>query len=318
MEIFDKGSTRKQFLKNISLASLAAGLFPLSGLSRAKAPNSAPPVACDRTTLDYYGQGPFYTVGAPTLSGTNLAPSGEPGTPILISGRIRNLDCLEVIPNTVLDIWHADAAGAYDNSGFHLRGKITSNSQGFYLFESVMPGKYLNGNQYRPSHIHFKITPPGYPTLTTQLYFAGDSQIPVDAAASISSGTYDATHRIIPMTMNGNGQMEGTWDIVLDGSGITGLNEPHLELGMIYGLAPNPFTDQLEINYGVFKQSEITLSVFDLNGKLVAELPQQSLSPQKYTAVWQPEASLPTGHYFIALKVNDLQVHYLKTMRVKG
>lgn len=55
---------------------------------------------------------------------------------------------------------------------------IKAQSEGFYLFETIIPGKYLNGAKYRTGHIHFKITPSGFPTLTTQLYFEGDTDIP--------------------------------------------------------------------------------------------------------------------------------------------
>ena len=37
-----------------------------------------------------------------------------------------------------------------------------------------MPGRYLNGARYRPAHIHVKVRAPGFPVLTTQLYFPGD------------------------------------------------------------------------------------------------------------------------------------------------
>ena len=85
----------------------------------------------------------------------------------------------------------------------------------FYIFETIKPGLYLNGSSYRPSHIHFKITPPGFNALITQLYFQGDPYIPTDAAASVNSGSFDATHRIIPLVTNINGDLEGTWDIII-------------------------------------------------------------------------------------------------------
>ena len=51
------------------------------------------------------------------------------------------------------------------------------------------------------------------------LYFEGDQYIETDAAASITEGTYDATHRIIPLSTNNDGNLEGTWDIIVDGDG---------------------------------------------------------------------------------------------------
>ncbi len=209
---------RRQFLKNTSLMALTALTLPNMVKAELNSKSvSQPPVSCDPTTLDYYGQGPFYSTNAPTILNNQLALANEPGTRLTISGWVHNLDCTEYIAGAILDIWHADDAGTYDNTGFNLRGKTTSNNQGFYLFETIYPGKYLNGNSYRPAHIHFKITPPGYPLLTTQLYFQGDSDIPSDAAASISSGTFDSSNRIVPVSTNSLGQKEATWDIVIDG-----------------------------------------------------------------------------------------------------
>ena len=308
---------RRQFLKNTSLTALAAVTLP--SLLRAESnlgSASQPPVNCNPTTQDYYGQGPFYSANAPSIVNNQLALGTEPGTRLIISGRVHNLDCTEYIAGAIIDIWHADDAGTYDNTGFNLRGKTTSNSQGFYLFESIYPGKYLNGSTYRPAHIHFKITPPGYPLLTTQLYFQGDSDTPADAAASISTGIYDATHRIVPVTTNSLGQKEATWDIVIDGTGNpVGIEEIRSTMGMIYKVYPSPFSDFIQINYGIFQRAKVSLQVFDIQGNLVADLQELNLEPEKYTAEWRPDSTVPSGHYFVALKINDIQVHYLKVIK---
>ena len=307
-----KNHARRQFLKNTTLAALSVGFIAKTSRTTAQTKLQSPD-NCTATTEDYYGEGPFYTANPPSISNNQLAPVSEPGTKLIISGRVMNLDCSQIIPNTVIDIWHANDAGAYDNTGgYHLRGKTTSNAHGFYIFETIKPGRYLNGATYRPSHIHFKITPPSFPTLTTQLYFQGDPYIAGDAAASVTSGTFDATPRIINLT-NNNGTLEGTWDIVVSGNGIpSSIHNIHLDKGMIYKVSPNPASNYVEINYGVFRPANISITVCDVLGKTVAELEKSHLEAEKYTAQWNPAADLPNGHYFVTLKVNDLQVHYSK------
>ena len=178
--------SRRQFLRNTSLAALSLGILPsIAKTTEPLKPNS--PILCNESTEDAYGQGPFYTANAPAIQNDILANSNEVGTRLILSGQVLNLACSEVIPNTEIDIWHANDAGEYDNSGYNLRGKAVSNSQGFYVFETIKPGLYLNGSTYRPSHFHFKITPPNFPTLITQLYFSGDPYIATDAAASMTS-----------------------------------------------------------------------------------------------------------------------------------
>ncbi len=311
---------RRQFLKNTSLTALSLGLLSSNNLSAnsSKKSKEENPLMCDKTTPDYFGEGPFYTENPPPMANQQLAKSDETGERIIISGRVFNLDCQQFIPNTIVDAWHANHAGDYDNEGYNLRGQITTNSQGFYLFETIKPGKYGNGNTFRPAHIHFKITPPGFETLTTQLYFEGDTDLGTDAASSIRSGEFDASSRIIPLTMNQNGKLEGTWDIVINGEGIaTSINDLHTDKGMIYKLSSNPFSNRLVIEYGVFRQAKVSLLVYNMRGNLVANLEERVLSPKKYEAVWKPTSNTPNGHYFIALKINDLQVHYLKAIHLK-
>ena len=315
----NKKSNRRQFLKNSSLSLLSVAAFPTilkSTNSSALLSNDNSMATCDQSTEDAYGQGPFYTTNAPTILNNQLADANEAGTRIIISGQVYNLDCLEVIPNTEIDIWHANNLGNYDNTGYNLRGKTTTNSQGFYVFESIKPGLYLNGATFRPSHIHFKIIPPGFSTLITQLYFQGDPYIPTDAAASITSGSFDATNRIIPLISNSNGDLEGTWDIVIDGDRVpVRTNNIHLEKRIIYSTSPNPFTDHIEINYGVFQKAKVAISVYDIRGQIVANLDERMLDPEKYSVLWEPHKNLPKGHYFISIMINDLQVHYLKVIR---
>ncbi len=311
-----KQNKRRQFLKNTSLAAFTLGVTPITGVAATnETADDANSLMCDKTTLDFYGEGPFYTDNPPEIQASQLASNNEVGQRMIISGRVYNLDCSEFIPNTVVDVWHANDAGQYDNAGFNLRGKVKTNDQGFYLFETILPGKYLNGGEFRPSHIHFKITPPGFETITTQLYFEGDTSIAGDAAASITSGQFDARHRIIPLTKNVDGKLEGTWDIVINGDGVTGTNDIHIDKGVIYKTSPNPFKESLTIKYGVFKKAKVSVEVFDLNGRVVAQLEDRELSPEKYEAVWTPSAYFPNGHYFVALKINDLQVHYLKVTK---
>ncbi|MAO34138.1 MAG: hypothetical protein CMD03_05205 [Flavobacteriales bacterium] len=314
-----KKNKRRQFLKNTSLSLLTATVFP----TIIKAENADDSLmkkdstsTCNQSTEDAYGQGPFYSSNAPTIQNNQLADINEIGTRIIISGQVYNLECSEVIPNTEIDIWHANHAGEYDNIGYNLRGKTTTNSQGFYIFESIKPGLYLNGSNYRPSHIHFKITPPGFSTLITQLYFQGDPYIPNDTAASVSSGPFDATNRIIPLFTNSNGDLEGTWNIVIDGNGVPlGTNNIHLDKGIIYNASPNPFINHIEINYGVFTKSKVVIAVYNIRGEIVANLDERVLDPEKYSVSWRPHSNLPKGHYFISIIINDLQVHYLKVIR---
>ena len=313
----NKKVNRRFFFKKTTLSFIATSIFSNKLFSSSKSlifnkeKNN-----CPKSTEDLYGQGPFYTTNSPMIQNNQLASSNEVGQRIIISGRVYNLDCDEFLPNTEIDIWHANNEGEYDNVGFNLRGRTLTNSQGFYIFETVKPGFYLNGNTNRPSHIHFKITPPGFPPLITQLYFQSDPYISSDAAASVTSGTFDATNRIIPLVQNSNGILEGNWDIVINGAGTTvDTKNLYLDKGILYRANPNPFINFLEINYAIFKSSDVKIQIFDLEGKLVELLQQKKLQPNKYKLIWNPKNNIKSGHYFICLSINDLQVHYIKVIK---
>lgn len=305
---------RRLFLRNSVAAALSFGFVPIAGKSNTLG-SSKSSETCDETTLDLYGQGPFYTANAPLLVNNQLASADEPGTRLILSGIARSLDCTSLIPNMLIDAWHANDAGAYDNIGFNLRGKTYTNETGFYQIETILPGKYLNGASYRPRHIHFRLTPPGGSMRITQLYFEGDTDIPGDAAASVNSGTYDATARTIPLVLNSEGKYEGTWDIFLNNGAVSNGPDLHLETGMLYNASPNPFDTRVDFYYGVFRRARVAIQVFNSNGLLVADLEEAQLKPEKYHAVWIPDSKLPQGIYIAVLKVNDLQVHYLKLIK---
>lgn len=310
-------SNRRKFIKNSALAAASIGAAPAI-LRRSKAKSSEDFVGCIATTQDLYGEGPFYTDNPPVMENGVLASQNEPGTKLTISGRVQNQDCSLFLANTIIDVWHANDAGDYDNEGYNLRGQILTNPEGFYLYETIKPGKYLNGSQYRPSHIHYKITPPNSPTLTTQLYFDGDEDIPTDAAASVTTGTYNAQSRIIPLFDDGNGGLEGVFDIVVDAEIVDSVESIHLDKGIIYETFPNPFSEKLTIKYGVYRNSKVSLEILDLKGNQVASIAQEQLSPEKYEAEWIPDAKFPDGHYFVILKINDLQVSYKKVQKISN
>jgi protocatechuate 3,4-dioxygenase beta subunit len=305
---------RREFLKNTVIGGMGVGFLKTNSLNSADILSED--LLCETTTKDYYGEGPFYTDQPPLIENNLLASETEAGERVIISGRVFNLDCSEYIPNTIVDVWQANDAGQYDNNAYNLRGYTLTNALGFYLFETIRPGKYLNGSKFRPSHIHFKIKPPGFPLLTTQLYFEGDTDIADDAAASITDGQYDASERIISLQENSEGKLEGQFDIVISGNGIAvGIQDLHLNTGMIYSAAPNPVDNHLEIKYGVFKKAKVGIIVYDIQGKQVAILEDRIMTPEKYSVTWLPSSGIAAGHYFIAIKINDLQVHYLKVIK---
>ncbi len=121
-------------------------------------------------------EGPFYKPNAPLKQKLN---TGETGRGLVVRGTVMDAKC-RPIGGATLDIWQANADGAYDNAGYELRGRVQTDAEGNYAFHTIHPGHYLNGSQYRPAHIHVKLSAPGKRLLTTQLYFPGDPYNEID------------------------------------------------------------------------------------------------------------------------------------------
>lgn len=134
--------------------------------------------SCEETEDDI--EGPFYSEGAPVVDGALPGVADLEGYLIELSGRVLSAGTCEPLAGATLDIWQADDAGAYDNQGFTLRGKVVTDEEGRYAVQTIVPGNYLNGAQYRPAHIHVKASAPGHAELTTQLYFPDDPYNDID------------------------------------------------------------------------------------------------------------------------------------------
>ena len=121
-------------------------------------------------------EGPFYVANAPEL--VDINPARAQGTTMRIEGTVYSQDAVTPIRAARVEIWHADALGAYHPQGhgdiasyrrseINLRGVGHTDALGRFAFASIVPGHY--GDRRR--HIHWKISAPGHRTVTTQSYW---------------------------------------------------------------------------------------------------------------------------------------------------
>jgi len=118
-------------------------------------------------------EGPYYTPNTPERA--SLREPGMAGTPLVVTGYVLTTDC-QPIARALLDFWHCDDSGVYDNVGYRLRGHQFTDDSGMYTLETIMPGLYPG----RTRHIHVKAQAPNGPILTTQLYFPDEPQNATD------------------------------------------------------------------------------------------------------------------------------------------
>ena len=112
-------------------------------------------------------EGPFFKPNSPLRA--DLREPGLGGRPVVLTGFVLTRRC-RPIPRAVVDLWHADDKGEYDEQGFRYRGHVLTDAEGRYQFRTIMPALYPG----RTRHYHVKVAVPGRGLLTTQLYFPNE------------------------------------------------------------------------------------------------------------------------------------------------
>ncbi|KAI5803532.1 catechol dioxygenase [Peziza echinospora] len=191
-----------------------------------------PPHATEGTVL-----GPFHTADAHDIPlGDSISSPGS-GEECLVRCTIRDSKTGLPIAGAKADIWETDETGHYDTQhsdrrGPDCRGILTADSQGRVWFKAVKPVPYpiphdgpvgellraLNRHPYRPSHVHFMISAPGYDTLVTALYLRGDPYESSDAVFGVKKSlVVDVTRIEDEETIKEFGLgKDGAWGIEYD------------------------------------------------------------------------------------------------------
>jgi protocatechuate 3,4-dioxygenase beta subunit len=118
---------------------------------------------------------------------TRQHPADPIGERIIVSGRVLDGDGRPV-PNSLIEIWQANAGGRYLHNlddhrapldpNFSGAGRTLTDAEGNYKFVTIKPGAYPwrnHENAWRPAHIHFSLFGLAFATrLITQMYFPGD------------------------------------------------------------------------------------------------------------------------------------------------
>ncbi len=165
----------------------------LSALVDLMAHETDPPNATEASLL-----GPFYVEGAPEHELGDTIAAGAREDSIIVRGHVFNQEG-NPIAGALLDTWHSSPTGFYDiqdptQPEMNLRGRFHTDAKGYFEFRTTRPryypiptdgpvGKLVLGSgrhPYRPAHVHFIVTAPGYERLITALYIKGDEYLDSD------------------------------------------------------------------------------------------------------------------------------------------
>ncbi len=165
------------------------------------AQNNRKPKGCTEATVF----GPFHVEGAPQYSlGADIA-NGAQGEDCYVDTRVRGLNG-EPVAGAMVEVWQSDAEGFYDVQYADLkqhraRGILRTDEQGQLYFKSVLPTAYpipddgpvghmletTGRHPWRPAHMHFMISAPGYERLVTHVFRDDDKYLDSDAVFGVRS-----------------------------------------------------------------------------------------------------------------------------------
>ena len=111
-----------------------------------------------------------------------VAPQGEPGDALTISGVVFQADGRTPIRGASIYVYQTDARGYYApddaraSNNPRLKGYLRTDAQGRYEYRTVRPGSYPGTRN--PGHIHYHVSAPGYRERVFEIVFEGDTLIP--------------------------------------------------------------------------------------------------------------------------------------------
>ncbi|WP_242098609.1 protocatechuate 3,4-dioxygenase subunit beta [Sphingomonas sp. CROZ-RG-20F-R02-07] len=226
-------------------AGTPPSLVPDYGSTLLRAPRQ-PLLRVPQTLTETTGPGPggaWERLMGASLADLTTQHGGAPiGQRIVVSGRVLDEDGRPV-PDTVMEIWQANAAGRYVHvrdqwdapldPNFTGAGRVVTDAEGRYRFVTVRPGAYPWGNHrnaWRPAHIHLSLLGPAFATrLVTQLYFPDDPLIEIDPIANAVPMPYRQrlVSRFDMATTEPNRALGYLFDVVLKGRDQTPFEDDH-------------------------------------------------------------------------------------------
>jgi len=150
--------------------------------------------------------GPFHRAGAPEREyGDSIVGPDRNGTITYMSGRVMDLHGRPIV-GAELDVWQAAADGLYDVQDpslqqMNMRGKFKTDQDGRYLVVTTRPVAYqipsdgpvgqmlqaTNRHPWRPAHVHFVVSAPGYSPVTTHVFDSIDKYLDGDAVFGVKN-----------------------------------------------------------------------------------------------------------------------------------
>jgi len=159
--------------------------------------------------------------GASVTGGSvaRITTANEPGKRLVVSGTVFMPDGSTPARGATIAAYHTDAAGWYsqpenDPRRARLRGSLTTDANGAYRIETIMPGSYANMANPPVRHIHVHLGASGVPLHWIESYlFADDPRV---TRADLEKAATQGVFAHVMSLKTENGVLVGRRDIRLD------------------------------------------------------------------------------------------------------
>ncbi|MBL7953253.1 MAG: T9SS type A sorting domain-containing protein [Flavobacteriales bacterium] len=328
---------RKDFLKLAGVAGIAT-MLPGAGHAEDHdhedhpAPAAGSEGGCALVPSETAGPYPLDLSGNNTYFRTDIREE-QAGVDHRVRLRILgNANCLPMV-NCRVDIWHCNVGGyysgyttsAHEGSQNHvserfLRGIQMTDANGEVEFLTKFPGWYPG----RTCHIHFQVYLNSMLQVTSQLCYPTaaknallTSEEPyttwgTDPLTPAQDGIFSNGYALQEATLAYNeatGEYDSFLEVAIQGEGEvnTGLLALEPETGGQFKLGqnfPNPYVGATVVPFSLKNTSDITIELFDMNGRKVAAVERKNLAPGDHQVRLDTvELDVPTANYVYQLSV---------------
>lgn len=322
---------RNDFIKRLGLSSAGVLVAPsvLTAKSEASEREMDASGTCVLIPTETAGPFPLDLTANTTFYRADITED-RTGVPLNVKLKILGEDNCGVMQNVRVNIWHCDKDGLYsgysqtNNPGqaglTYLRGYQMTDSNGEVEFQTIFPGWYSG----RICHIHFQVyvsssyaaisqltfdvaTKNSIYTNNSSLYTKGTDPMTL-ASDNIFSDGY--TYQMATLTANSTtGGYDAYLEVTVEGNGVLGLghlekeNAKYFSLGQNY---PNPYEGLTTIPLEIMETSDVTIDVWDINGKEMGTIFNQSLAPGQHEIEFNASKfNIPAANYMYRVTVSN-------------
>ncbi|WP_408318710.1 intradiol ring-cleavage dioxygenase [Paraburkholderia sp. RL17-347-BIC-D] len=181
----------------------------------------------DEDTTQTTVLGPFYVEEAEHFPiGAHISRKSD-GLALLVEGTIEDSRG-NPIAGALIETWHADDRGFYDvqrdtgKSALDMRARFRTDQAGHFWYRSVVPAAYPIPNDgpvgemldaqgrhpFRPAHVHFKLSAPGFETIVTHVFIDDDPYLDSDVVFGVKDALITKLSRIEGCASPGGHEVE--------------------------------------------------------------------------------------------------------------